>query len=106
MTAPTATPNPGPSPVAGPGHAAVPGLAGATGVADGGRPRAGRTASVAGGPARPVGRAAVDVVVLTAAIAAALSPLLPVYGGTVLLPPALGGVLLGAALAVVSAWRR
>jgi hypothetical protein len=46
-----------------------------------------------------------DVLLLSVAVAVALSPLLPVYGGTVLLAPVLGGVLIGAAAAVLSARR-
>lgn len=46
-----------------------------------------------------------DVVLLSVAVTVALSPLLPVYGGTVLLAPVLGGVLLGAAVAALSARR-
>jgi transglutaminase-like putative cysteine protease len=45
----------------------------------------------------------VDVLVLAAAVAAALTPLLPVYGGGVLLAPVLGGVVLGAAVGVLGA---
>ncbi|GIG36761.1 transglutaminase family protein [Cellulomonas pakistanensis] len=60
-------------------------------------------------PVRGVPRGAlgvVDVLVLAGAVLAALSPLLPVYGGSVLLAPVLGGVLLGVAVGVLSAWAR
>jgi transglutaminase-like putative cysteine protease len=52
------------------------------------------------------GRAVVDVLVLAGAVLAALTPLLPVYGGSVLLAPVVGGVVLGAAAGVLSAWAR
>lgn len=51
-------------------------------------------------------RAVVDVLVLAGAVLAALTPLLPVYGGSVLLAPVVGGVVLGAAVGVLSAWAR
>ncbi|WP_255595368.1 transglutaminase domain-containing protein [Cellulomonas sp. C5510] len=55
----------------------------------------------------PRGAAAVaDVLVLAVATAAALTPLLPVYGGSALVVPVLGGVLLGAAVGVLTAWTR
>jgi transglutaminase-like putative cysteine protease len=44
--------------------------------------------------------------VLSLAVLAALTPLLPVYGGSALLVPAVGGVVVGAAFAVLSAWAR
>jgi transglutaminase-like putative cysteine protease len=50
--------------------------------------------------------AVVDVLVLAVAVLAALTPLLPVYGGSVLVVPVVGGVLLGVAVAVLSAWAR
>jgi transglutaminase-like putative cysteine protease len=50
--------------------------------------------------------AVVDVLVLAVAVLAALTPLLPVYGGSVLVVPVVGGVLLGLAVAVLSAWAR
>ncbi|RYV52627.1 transglutaminase-like domain-containing protein [Pengzhenrongella frigida] len=49
---------------------------------------------------------AVDVVVLVAGLAIALLPLLPVYGVAAVWPPILGGLVAGAAVAVVAAWRR
>ncbi|HEY0218118.1 MAG TPA: transglutaminaseTgpA domain-containing protein [Cellulomonas sp.] len=102
MSTPTATA----ATVPGTHRAPAPGAG--PGAADGGRrPRATRrSSSDPHGPARPVGRVAVDVLVLAVAVGAALTPLLPVYGGTILLLPVLGGVLLGAAVAAVSAWRR
>lgn len=48
----------------------------------------------------------VDVLVLAGAVLAALTPLLPVYGGTTLVVPVVGGVLLGVAVGVLSAWAR
>jgi len=51
-------------------------------------------------------RAVADVLVLGGGVLAALTPLLPVYGGSVLLAPVLGGVLLGVAVGVLSAWAR
>lgn len=51
-------------------------------------------------------RAAVDAAVLTLALGLALLPLLPVYGLRAALPPILGGLLLGAAVALVGAARR
>jgi transglutaminase-like putative cysteine protease len=50
--------------------------------------------------------AVVDVLVLAVAVLAALTPLLPVYGDSVLVVPVVGGVLLGVAVAVLSAWAR
>lgn len=57
-------------------------------------------------------RAVVDVLVLAAAVLAALTPLLPVYGsgvaggGSVLLRPVAGGVVLGVAIGVLTARAR
>ncbi|WP_454049225.1 transglutaminase-like domain-containing protein [Cellulomonas sp. Marseille-Q8402] len=51
-------------------------------------------------------RGVVDVLVLAGAVLAALTPLVPVYGGAVLLVPVLGGVLLGVAVGVLAAWAR
>ncbi|HEY3436823.1 MAG TPA: transglutaminase-like domain-containing protein [Actinotalea sp.] len=48
-------------------------------------------------------RRSVDVIVLTAAVGVALLPLLPVYGSTSAVVPAVGGLVLGAALALVAA---
>jgi transglutaminase-like putative cysteine protease len=50
--------------------------------------------------------AVVDVLVLAGAVLAALTPLLPVYGGSTLVVPVVGGVLLGVAVGVLSAWAR
>ncbi|MBO3086847.1 transglutaminase-like domain-containing protein [Cellulomonas dongxiuzhuiae] len=50
--------------------------------------------------------AARDVLVLVAAVALALTPLLPVYGTSAVLPALLGGVLLAATVTVVGALRR
>ncbi len=51
-------------------------------------------------------RAGADIAIPTIAVLAALSPLLPVYGGLTVLRPALGGALVGAALAVAMVrWR-
>lgn len=47
-----------------------------------------------------------DVLVLVAAVGLALTPLLPVYGAGAVLPALIGGVVLGAAVAVVGALRR
>jgi transglutaminase-like putative cysteine protease len=60
-------------------------------------------------PTRGVPRglaAVVDVAVLSLAVLAALTPLLPVYGGSVLLVPVVGGVAVGAAVGVLTAWAR
>ncbi|RMI01710.1 transglutaminase-like domain-containing protein, partial [Cellulomonas triticagri] len=55
----------------------------------------------------PRGAAAVlDVTVLTLAVLVALTPLLPVYGGEVLMVPALGGAVVGAATGLLTAWAR
>lgn len=51
------------------------------------------------------GRVAVDVPVLVLAVAAALTPLVPVFGARTLAAPVLGGLVAGAALALVSARR-
>lgn len=77
----------------------------------GSRRRTGGSGSPAGAERRPRGvprglPGVVDGLVLGLAVLAALTPLLPVYGGTVLLVPALGGVLVGVAVAVLSAWAR
>lgn len=48
----------------------------------------------------------VDVLVLAGAVLAALTPLLPVYGGSTLVVPVVGGVLLGVTVGVLSAWAR
>ena len=48
----------------------------------------------------------VDVLVLAGAVLAALTPLLPVYGGSTLVVPVVGGVVLGVAVGVLSAWAR
>ncbi|SFK04609.1 transglutaminase domain-containing protein [Cellulomonas sp. KH9] len=47
-----------------------------------------------------------DVLVLTVATALALTPLLPAYGSSAVLPALVGGVVLGAAVTVVGALRR
>lgn len=60
-------------------------------------------------PARGVPRGArgvVDAGVLALAMVAAITPLLPVYGGTVLVLPVLGGVLVGLTVGVLAAWAR
>ncbi|WP_024286901.1 transglutaminase-like domain-containing protein [Cellulomonas sp. KRMCY2] len=58
-------------------------------------------------PVRHAGdRAAVDVVVLVVALGLALLPLLPVYGIRPVLPPVVGGLVIGAAVAIVAARRR
>lgn len=62
-------------------------------------------APVAAGPRRGV-RAAFDVACLLVGLALALTPLLPVYGGGTAVPALLGGLLLGAGVAVLGAWRR
>ena len=107
MTTTTAEPTAaGPAPSSAPGVPTPPGP-----------PASGRPGPGGGGPQparadRPVrgvprgARAVVDVLVLAGAVLAALTPLLPVYGGSVLLAPVLGGVLLGVAVGVLSAWAR
>ncbi|HEY0185856.1 MAG TPA: transglutaminaseTgpA domain-containing protein [Cellulomonas sp.] len=71
---------------------------------------AGAAAGSVPGAARSGGRrtlrATADVLLLAIAVAVALIPLQPVYGGTVLLAPVLGGGLLGAGTAAASARRR
>jgi len=47
-----------------------------------------------------------DVLVLTAAVALALTPLLPVYGTSAVLPALVGGTVLGAVVTLVGALRR
>ena len=55
---------------------------------------------------RPTGTStAIDVVVLGGAVLLALLPLAPVYGMSAVAAPAVGGVLLGALVAVVAAAR-
>lgn len=66
-----------------------------------GRPAAARRRGVPRGAA-----AVVDVLALAVATAAALTPLLPVYGGSTLVAPVAGGVLVGAAVGVLTAWAR
>ncbi|MCC2308041.1 transglutaminase family protein [Cellulomonas chengniuliangii] len=51
-------------------------------------------------------RAAVDVLVLVAALAAALVPLAPVYGASAAAPAIAGGLVLGSGVAVLGALRR
>ncbi|WP_147793927.1 transglutaminase domain-containing protein [Cellulomonas sp. Y8] len=90
---------------------AAPGVPTPPGPPSSGRRRPGGSGQPAGAerPRRGVprgGRAVVDVLVLAGAVLAALTPLLPVYGGSVLLAPVVGGVLLGAAAGVLSAWAR
>lgn len=48
----------------------------------------------------------VDVAVVCVALLAALRPLVPVYGASAAWPATVGGVLIGAAVATVGAWRR
>ncbi len=50
--------------------------------------------------------AAVDVAVLLVGLAVAVSPLQPVYGGATAVPALVGGLVLGAGVAVLGAWRR
>ncbi len=57
------------------------------------------------GPRRGV-RAAVDVACLLVGLALALTPLLPVYGGTAAFPALVGGLALGAGIAALGSWRR
>ena len=90
---------------------AAPGVPTPPGPPSSGRRRPGGSGQPAGAerPRRGVprgGRAVVDVLVLAGAVLAALTPLLPVYGGSVLLAPVVGGVVLGAAAGVLSAWAR
>jgi len=58
-----------------------------------------------GGPRRGM-RAATDVVCLLVGLALALTPLLPVYGGTTAVPALGGGLAVGAGIAALGAWRR
>ncbi len=51
-------------------------------------------------------RAVVDTAVLVVLLALAVTPLLPVYGGTAALPALAVGLVAGTALAVVGAWGR
>ncbi len=51
-------------------------------------------------------RPLVDAVVLTACVGLATLPLLPVYGGTAIVAPVLGGLLVGGGIALVAALRR
>ncbi|MGN8245120.1 transglutaminaseTgpA domain-containing protein [Cellulomonas soli] len=55
--------------------------------------------------ARTPARLTIDLVCLLGALLLALSPLLPVYGGTAAVPALVGGVLLGAAVSVVGGAR-
>lgn len=55
---------------------------------------------------RALGVGAVDAVVLLGALGLALLPLLSVYGDQAAVPALVGGLLLGAAVAAVGAWRR
>ncbi|WP_082812954.1 transglutaminaseTgpA domain-containing protein [Cellulomonas timonensis] len=56
--------------------------------------------------ARTGWRAAVDVLVLMAALAVALIPVIPVYGAAAAAPAIAGGLVLGAGVAVLGALRR
>ncbi len=53
----------------------------------------------------PRARVGVDAFVLVLAVGAALTPLVPVYGGRALVAPVVGGLVAGATLAVVAARR-
>jgi transglutaminase-like putative cysteine protease len=115
MTTTTEThtgPGPAGPPAAAAGGTPAPGVPTPPGPPDDGRPRSGGSGPQPAGAERARrgvprgGRAVVDVLVLAGAVLAALTPLLPVYGGSVLLAPVLGGVLLGAGVAVLSAWAR
>ncbi|GEK17808.1 transglutaminase domain-containing protein [Cellulomonas persica] len=65
-----------------------------------------RTRAAARARRRPLALGLVDATVLVAVLALVLAPLLEVYGGNAALPAIAGGLLLGAGLALVGAWRR
>ncbi|GEL94732.1 transglutaminase family protein [Cellulomonas composti] len=62
-----------------------------------------RTAAGAG--ARDGARLGIDALVLVAALALVLYPLLDVYGGSTAVPAIVGGLLIGAGIALAGAWR-
>jgi len=55
---------------------------------------------------RPAWRGAVDAVLLVGVLALVLAPLLDVFGGGTALPAVVGGLVLGAGIAVLGAWQR
>ena len=57
------------------------------------------------GPRRGM-RAATDVACLLVGLALALTPLLPVYGSATAIPALVGGLVVGAGIAALGAWRR